>query len=75
MAETKTVSRSMYLQALGLFTLGHSYSERSDEIRKELALLLGTDPDSHLSDEMYSSGKADFDEAFKREGLAVEEEK
>lgn len=75
MAETKTISRSMYLQALGLFTLGHSYSERADEARKELALLLGIDPDGHLSDAMYSYGKADFDEAFKREGLIMEEEK
>ena len=72
MAEPRTISRSIYLQALGLFTLGHSYSERADEARKELAQLLGTELDGHLSDEMYSFGKADFDEAFKKEGLVVE---
>ncbi len=71
--EKRTISRATYLQALGLFTLGHSYSERCDEVRKELAGVLGLDVDSHVSDEMYTYGKADFDEALSKENIVVEE--
>ncbi len=74
MAETKTISRATYLQALGLFTLGHSYSERADEVRKELRQLLqiGDELGDHVTDEMYAYGHADFDDALKREGISVE---
>lgn len=70
--EPKKISRAIYLQALGLFTLGHSYSERADEVRNELAQVLGADVDSCISDEMYRYGKADFDEALKKEGIECE---
>jgi hypothetical protein len=73
MDATKMITRTTYLQALGLFTMAHRHRTKADEFQKELATLLGVDPhdSGHVSDAIYDDRRT-FDEALKLEGFTVE---
>lgn len=71
--ETKTITRSTYLQALGLFTLATTHMRRVDESREELMRLLGIEDNGHIDDEIYSPQHG-FDKALDLEGVKVEPE-
>lgn len=71
----KTISRSTYLQALGLYTMAHHHNQKADEFGNELVRLLGfegiNDGDAgHISDAVY--GDRAFDEALKLSDITVE---
>lgn len=72
--QPKTINRSTYLQALGLYTLGHRYNQKADECGDELAKLLGfegrDDSDAgHIVDALW--GERPFDEALKLSGITI----
>ena len=73
--ETKTISRSTYLQALALFTMGRRRYFEARAFETELGKLLGIADDmsyaGHVSDAMYESGDGNFDVALEREGVVV----
>lgn len=70
----KEITRDVYLKALGLMTLGNSYSRKADECRDELEALLDvpeTDRGmSHFGDELYSSDP-DLDDALRKADYVV----
>lgn len=79
--EPKTITRSTYLQALGLFTMAVNHSRKYSEFKDELLRTLGFDPDdwSNGGDSIGDAtwgGQDDpsFDEALKKDGIAVSDE-
>jgi len=73
----KTISRTTYLQAFGLYTLGRKYDEKLTEVGDELTKLLGfegpNDSDAgHIADSLW--GDQSFDEALKLTGIEVSED-
>jgi hypothetical protein len=66
----KTINRSTYLQALGLYTLASIHRAKVDDAREELLRLLGVENNGHIDDEIYSPNRG-FDEALKLEGFTV----
>jgi len=68
---TMKISRSTYLQALGLFSLARKHQLKVVEFSKELDSLLNIE-NGHVSDAVYDEAKG-FDEALKRDGIEVEE--
>lgn len=81
MKTTKTISRTTYLQVLGLLSLGHHHSMKAYEFEAGLKDMLDMTDDigsgfCHLTDEMYSTKTApDFEEAINRAGIVVEDTK
>ncbi len=69
----KTISRSTYLQALGLYTLASIHRQKVDDAREELVRLLGVENNGHIDDEIYSPNRG-FDEALKLEEIAITDE-
>lgn len=70
----KPLSREMYLQALGLFTMARLHADRASEFRDELKRLLGGTSDldlGHVEDAVWSGDgrPSAFDEALRREGF------
>lgn len=75
----KIISRSVYLQALGLFTIGRRHYERAREAEIECGRLLGIWDDDvehagHVSDAMYERG-GNLDTALRLERIVVEGER
>jgi hypothetical protein len=72
-----TITRSTYLQALGLFTVAKRHTEKAEEFSDELCKLLGFNDRNdnsagHLSDAVWGMGQ--FDEALKLSGITVTDE-
>ena len=75
MSEPKTISRDVYLKALGLFALANEHERKCREFQLACGQLLGLEDASHVDDIIYSDVNAtvkDFDEALKRENITVE---
>ena len=69
----RTISRSTYLQALGLFTLANKRAIESKVAEAELARLLGYGDDPYagcVSDEIFED-RPKFDQALARENIVV----
>jgi hypothetical protein len=77
MAKTKTISRDVYLKALGLFHMAKMHATRADEFAAELEEILGVPAKdrrgSHFNDEVFSDGPGDLDDALRRADYVVEE--
>lgn len=76
MNEPKIISRSAYLQALGLFTIGNSHYTKGREVEDMANGLLGLEDGSHVSDIMFNKGATvrDFDEALRKADVTVEDD-
>lgn len=79
-AYKKEISRDEYLKALALFTVAHEHYCDAVRFGKTLNKIIMTEPEQfpggHVDDAIYStevSTVAEFDEALKREGIAVGE--
>lgn len=72
----KKLSRSDYLKALGLFTLGTSAIKKVYEADRELNSLLDLEPFTVVSDALYdpSSDERAFNQALLRAGFVWEEQ-
>lgn len=71
---TKTISRSRYLQALGLFTLAQRAYRQSREYEAGMGEVLGLPDEGGVYFGVVSdaiSNDEDFDRALKRAGLVV----
>jgi hypothetical protein len=78
----KQISREEYLQALGLFTLANGRYVESVTFARALNRIIMITPEKypggHVDDLIYSGDQAGpdaFDEALRREGIAVEKPK
>ena len=75
MNEPKTIPHSIYLQALGLFTIGNDHYTKGREIEDMANGLLGLEDGSHVSDVMFDKNATvrDFDEALRKAKVTVED--
>jgi hypothetical protein len=73
--EQRFISRDIYLQALGLFTIANDRYVKGRECENMMNGLLGLEDSSHLSDILFdqNTGPTEFDRALKLSGLTVEE--
>lgn len=74
---TKTITPSVRLQALGLFTLASSHYAKLRAAELEMIRLLGQEDQGCLSDAIYGStdsvdAVSDFDAALANDGFVVE---
>ena len=77
MTEGKTISRNVYLKALGLFHLAKMHSTKADEFAAALEEILGVPAKyrrgSHFNDEVFGDGPGDLDDALRRADYVIEE--
>lgn len=78
MSEPKTITRSEYLQALGLYTMACRLQQDVERYNIEMNKILGQDPptfqDSRLSDGIYSRPPEPFDLVLGYAGITVQPE-
>lgn len=78
MDEPKTISRTTYLQALGLYTMACRLQQDADRFNTELNKMLGLDAptftDSRVSDGIYSRPAEPFDLVLEYSKITVESE-
>ena len=78
MSEPKTISRSTYLQALGLYTMASRLQQDVDRFNVEMNRMLGLDApdfqDSLLSDGIYARPPGSFDHILQNCEITVEPE-
>lgn len=67
----KTIKRGTYLQALALFTMADRHYQKARGFELELLSVLGIEENDHMSDEIYSLGVGDFDDALARSGIVL----
>lgn len=72
--EKRTIPYDVYLQALGLFTLGNSHYTKGRECENMANALLGLEDGSDLSDKLFETGAgpAEFDRALELSDIVVE---